>query len=367
MNEYRNKGLIKRMPSSKNKTYHEQTEIDYTIRLREILKTLPSFSKDFFRAIEPTSSIRTRMNYAYDIRVFFHFLMENNPVYSKYSIHQFNVSDLDNLEPIDIEEYMEYLKVYRREDDEVMTNGEKGLARKMSALRSFYSYYYKHQYISHNPTLLVDMPKQHEKAIIRLDADEVALLLDHVESCGDSLSGQARRYYEKTKERDLAILTLLLGTGIRVSECVGLDLTDVDFKNNGITVTRKGGNQMVVYFGNEVEDALIKYIEGSRKMSEPLPGHENALFLSTQRRRMGVQAVENMVKKYARQVTPNKKITPHKLRSTYGTSLYKETGDIYLVADVLGHKDVNTTKKHYAAIDENRRRQAASAVKLREN
>ena len=71
-------------------------------------------------------------------------------------------------------------------------------------------------------------------------------------------------------------------------------------------------------------------------------------------------------KKYAKQVTPNKKITPHKLRSTYGTSLYKETGDIYLVADVLGHKDVNTTKKHYAAIDESRRRQAASAVKLRE-
>ena len=152
-----------------------------------------------------------------------------------------------------------------------------------------------------------------------------------------------------------------------MSECVGLDVQDVDFKNNGITVTRKGGNQMVVYFGDEVADALSHYIEGSRKAASPLPGHENALFLSTQRKRMGVQAVENMVKKYARQVTPGKKITPHKLRSTYGTSLYKETGDIYLVADVLGHKDVNTTKKHYAAIDEDRRRQAASAVKLRES
>lgn len=147
---------------------------------------------------------------------------------------------------------------------------------------------------------------------------------------------------------------------------MGLDINDVDFKNNGITVTRKGGNQMTVYFGDEVADALITYIEGSRKTTSPLSGHENALFLSTQKRRMGIQAIENMVKKYARQVTPNKKITPHKLRSTYGTSLYKETGDIYLVADVLGHKDVNTTKKHYAAIDEDRRRRAASAVKLRE-
>ena len=123
---------------------------------------------------------------------------------------------------------------------------------------------------------------------------------------------------------------------------------------------------MVVYFGDEVADALENYIEADRKVITPLSGHEEALFWSTQRKSMGVQAIENMVKKYARQVTPNKKITPHKLRSTYGTSLYKETGDIYLVADVLGHKDVNTTKKHYAAIDEDRRRMAASAVKLRE-
>ncbi len=352
---------------SHEKTYHEQTNIDYTLRLREILKTLPEFARDYFRSIEPTSSIRTRINYAYDIRVFYHYLMENNPIYRNYSIKQFTPEDLERLEPVDIEEYMEYLKVYKREDDEWMTNGEKGLARKMSALRSYYGYYYKHQIITKNPTLLVEMPKQHDKAIIRLDTDEVAMLLDYVESAGNTLTGQALTYYNKTKQRDAAILTLLLGTGIRVSECVGLNLNDVDFKNNGITVTRKGGNQMVVYFGDEVAEALMNYMEGDRKSATPLSGHENALFLSTQRRRMGVQAVENMVKKYARQVTPNKKITPHKLRSTYGTSLYRETGDIYLVADVLGHKDVNTTKKHYAAIDEDRRRLAASAVKLRES
>ena len=236
----------------------------------------------------------------------------------------------------------------------------------MSALRSFYGYYFKRQIISKNPTLLVEMPKMHEKAIIRLDTDEIAMLLDYVDHGGDNLTGQRKAYFEKTKNRDLAILTLLLGTGIRVSECVGLDLQDIDFKNNGITVTRKGGNQMIVYFGEEVENALKTYLYTTRKETVPLSGHENALFLSTQRKRMGVQAVENMVKKYAREVTPNKKITPHKLRSTYGTALYKETGDIYLVADVLGHKDVNTTKKHYAAIDEDRRRQAAGAVKLRE-
>ena len=245
---------------AESKSYHEQVQVEQTIRLREVLKTLPPFAKDFFRAIEPKSSAKTRINYAYDIRVFFHFLMENNPIYKNYSIDQFTLGDLERLEPVDIEEYMEYLKVYKR-DDELVTNGEKGLSRKMSALRSFYNYYFKRQAISRNPTLLVDMPKLHDKAIIRLDADEVALLLDFVENCGNELSGQALNYYKKTKDRDLAILTLLLGTGIRVSECVGLDLTDVDFKNNGITVTRKGGNQMVVYFGEEVEKALKHYIE----------------------------------------------------------------------------------------------------------
>ena len=354
------------MSAQDPKTYHEQTYIDNTLRLREILKTMPPFARDYFRAIEPKSSAKTRISYAYDIRVFFHFLMENNPVYKDYTMDQFTVKDLERIEPVDIEEYQEYLKVFTGSEDKQITNTEKGLARKMSALRSFYAYFFKHQVIEKNPALLVDMPKLHDKAIIRLDTDEVASLLEYVEHGGDDLTGQRKVYFEKTKNRDLAILTLLLGTGIRVSECVGLDIQDVDFKNNGVKVTRKGGNEMVVYFGEEVENALKMYLYTTRKSVTALPGHENALFLSTQRKRMGVQAVENMVKKYARQIAPNKKITPHKLRSTYGTALYKETGDIYLVADVLGHKDVNTTKKHYAAIDENRRRQAAGAVKLRE-
>ena len=191
--------------------------------------------------------------------------------------------------------------------------------------------------------------------VVEKRLDEVALLLDYVENCGKELTGQKKVYYEKTKTRDLAILTLLLGTGIRVSECVGLDINDIDFKNNGIKVTRKGGSEMVIYFGEEVRNALENYLETTRASATPLPDHENALFLSTQRKRMGVQAIENMVKKYAKQVTPNKKITPHKLRSTYGTSLYKETGDIYLVAEGLGHKDEHTTKKHYAAIDDMQR------------
>ena len=346
-------------------TYHEHTDTENILKLRQVLSTLPAFCKDYFRAIDSTTTTKTRISYAYDIRIFFQFLLDENPVFKNYAMTDFSVDVLDQIKAIDLEEYMEYLKVYQN-GDKTETNGERGLKRKISALRSFYAYYYKREMIHSNPTVLIDVPKIHDKSIIRLDTDEVALLLDYIEHCGDSLTGQKRVYYEKTKERDLAIVTLLLGTGIRVSECVGLDIEDVDFKNNGIKVTRKGGNEMVVYFGEEVEKALKRYLE-VRAGITPLAGHEHALFYSAQRKRMGVQAVENMVKKYSRQITTTKKITPHKLRSTYGTALYQETGDIYLVADVLGHKDVNTTKKHYAALDDARRRQAATAVRLRED
>ena len=342
---------------SKKVTYHEQTDISNILKLRAVLKTLPDFCKDYFRAMDPLTTTKTRISYAYDIRIFFQFLLDENPAFKDYSMKDFTVDVLDQLKAIDIEEYQEYLKVYK--------NGDRGLKRKISALRSFYAYYYKHEFIQTNPTVLVDVPKTHEKNIIRLDADEVAMLLDHIEHCGDELTGQKRVYYEKTKERDLAIVTLLLGTGIRVSECVGLDVEDVDFKNNGIKIHRKGGAEVVVYFGEEVRSALMEYMVERQKITAA-DGSVNALFLSLQNKRISVRSVEKMVNKYSKLVTSLKHITPHKLRSTYGTSLYRETGDIYLVADVLGHKDVNTTRKHYAAIDDDRRRSAAKYVKLRE-
>jgi site-specific recombinase XerD len=96
----------------------------------------------------------------------------------------------------------------------------------------------------------------------------------------------------------------------------------------------------------------------------PLPGHEKALFLSIQNKRIGVRSVENLVKKYSKLVTNVKNISPHKLRSTFGTNLYRETGDIYLVADVLGHSDVNTTRRHYAEESDDNRRKVRN-VKIR--
>ena len=329
-----------------------------------MMTTLPPFCTEFFRGIEPRTSTRTRIAYAYDLSVFFDFLKKENPVFSKMERIDLTLDYLDQISVTDLEEYMEYLKYRFNEHNQEIINKERGIMRKISSLKSFYNYFFRTEKLKTNPAALVQLPKLHEKEIIRLDIDEVALLLDAVEQ-GDGLTDKQKAFHNRTKLRDLALLTLLLGTGIRVSECVGLDLNDIDFKNGGIHIHRKGGKEVTVYFGTEVETALQDYLD-ERNSIIPEEGSENALFLSLQKKRMNVRSVENLVKKYARIVTPLKKITPHKLRSTYGTNLYRETGDIYLVADVLGHSDVNTTKKHYAALEDERRRSARNAVKLRE-
>ena len=226
-----------------------------------------------------------------------------------------------------------------------------------------FKYFYKSEELQANVAALVDLPKIHEKAIVRLDVDEVARLLDAVES-GEGLSAKQKQFHQFTKSRDLAMLTLFLGTGIRISECVGLNTEDVDFRNLSIRITRKGGNQTVLFINDEIAEALDSYCNNERL--EMKGADSPALFLSLQGKRITTRAVQLLVKKYASIITPLKHITPHKLRSTYGTNLYRETGDIYLVADVLGHKDVNTTRKHYAAMAEENRRLAAQSIKLRD-
>ena len=346
--------------------YHKQTALNDIKKLNSQLKELPGFCRDFFRGIEQTTTTKTRIGYASDLRTFFRFLFSTNPEFSgdnnEKKIADITLSELESLKPVDIEEYMEYLKYYTYNVKQY-SNDERGIHRKIASLKSFYLYYQKRELISNNPTTVIDMPKLHDKEIIRLDSDEVAELLELVENAGEHLTGKKKVYYEKNKLRNIAIFTLFLGTGIRVSECVGLNIEDVDFKENRIKIIRKGGKEEYVYFGEDVAEALGNYIELSRCEIEPKEGHEHALFYSIQRRRITVRAVEELVKDYAAQVTSFKHITPHKLRSTYGTALYRQTGDIYLVADVLGHNDVNTTKKHYAAIDDDLKRSAAGAVK----
>ena len=342
--------------------YQVQKKLDYTARFRKVLSELPDFCALYFRAVEPTTSVLTRYGYAVDLRTFFRFLTSGQiDRFANKEITKLTLFDMELLTSLDIELYLEYISLYRDDasyNKKIVENNERAKSRKLSAIRALFKFLYKKSMIHTNCAALVDTPKLHEKAIVRLEANEVADLLDTAEQ-GSGMTTAQRRYHDATKVRDVAILSLFLGTGIRISELVGIDLNDVDFSKNEFVVTRKGGNQMTLAFGPEVASALSEYLE-VRNTIIPLPGHETAFFLSMQRKRITPRAVENLVKKYAQIATPLKKITPHKLRSTYGTMLYMESGDIYLVADVLGHKDVNTTRKHYADISEKHKRIAGT-------
>lgn len=349
---------------AETKTYTEQQNIKYIKKLNELLSVLPPFCREYFNSLEYNKQPRTKIAYAMDIKCFFEYLINQFPQYADYKLCDFTTKDIESLKGQDISEYLRYVKLYRKDGKDI-SNSESAAKRKLCALRKFYGYYYRYEIINANPTLKVDMPTIHEKAITRLEVNEVAELLDNVES-GNKLTKHQLKLHSKLRCRDVALLTLLLGTGIRVSECVGLDIKDVDFDNDRIKVVRKGGAESFVYFGDEVRDALLEYME-ERKLIEPADGHENALFISSKKQRLCVRSVELLVKKYASTVTTVKHITPHKLRSTYGTNLYQESKDIYLVADVLGHKDVNTTRKHYAEIVDENKRKARNIVKLRKD
>ncbi len=347
--------------------YYKKIEIENTEKLKGILVTLPIFCFSFFTGIQNTTSTLTRLNYAYDLRLFFEYLTTECETFRGLKYNSFGVTSLEKVTVDDIENFLSHISCYTSSEGKTLFNNETGKARKLASIRSFFKYYFNKGQLDANISAKVQMPKIHDKEIIRLEVDEVVKILDAVEN-GDQLQGRAKSFNKHTKLRDLAILTLFLGTGIRVSELVGLDITDVDFDTCSFIVTRKGGNRTILYFSEEVSNALRKYID-ERKSLELVDNNikdANALFLSLQKSRLSIRAVQNLVQKYSAIASPLKKISPHKLRSTYGTNLYRETQDIYVVADILGHKDINTTKKHYAAISDDIRRNAANKVQLRD-
>ncbi|HRX59273.1 MAG TPA: tyrosine-type recombinase/integrase [Eubacteriales bacterium] len=345
-------------------TFQTEKYKKYTLKIRALLSELPLVCGSFFRSIESQTSVLTRYGYAVDLRGFFQFAVAQDDLFPGKTVPSLTVTDLEKIRAYHIELYLNEVSLYQKGERELV-NQEISKARKLSTLRSFFKYLHKQEMLQTNVAALVDIPKLYEKAIVRLEPNEVADLLDLAEN-GEGLSERQKKYHAATKLRDVAILTLFLGTGIRISELVGIDLDDIDLENDAFVVTRKGGSEDILSFGNEVHRALEDYLR-QRENQTALPGHENALFLSMQMRRITARAVENLVKKYARLAAPLKKITPHKLRSTYGTMLYHETEDIYLVADVLGHKDVNTTRKHYAATSEEHKRIAAKKIRLRDD
>ncbi len=340
-------------------SYNDELNRNNMAKTKEIISALPPFVADYFTSRKSNTTTKTRLSYAYDIRTFFLWLKDN--------IRDFE--DIKNITPLllskinarDIEEYIDFLQT-----DAQKANKEKSIARKLACLNSFFTYMVRNDLLDSNPCAKVLKPKIHkDNRIIKMTPDEVSRFLDAIEYGCDSMTKRQRIYLANTKERDLAIATLLLGTGIRVSECVGLNISDIDFENCRISILRKGQKRQYIGMGDEVIDAIKTYLPVRELIVPANPLDQDALFLSTRKTRICVQAIENLIVKYANAIGTKEHITPHKLRKTYGTELYNETGDIYLVARALGHESVNTTKNHYISDDENSLIQARNKVKLR--
>lgn len=342
-------------------SFYQKRDLQNRIKTGKYIENLPEFCYDFLIAIENNTSSLTRYNYAMDLSIFFDYL--GKFVFNKPR-KDISLDDIEDLRTKNIEQYLSYLTYYEDDEGKVMKNGENGKARKLASIRSLFKYLFNHDLISANIASKIGTPKLHNKEIIRLEQTEVEHMLSSIEN-PQTFSERQKSYNKNTFERDNAIVTLFLGTGIRISELVGLNVESFDFSQNAFTVTRKGGNQSTLYFSNEVARALKTWLE--KRATLGLDKDEKAMFISLQNKRISIRAVENLVKKFAKEASPLKKISPHKLRSTFGTNLYRETKDIYIVADVLGHKDVNTTKKHYAAISEDMRKSVAGAVTLRKD
>ena len=340
--------------------YSREKDLKNRMLLNDLKKQLPVSTYEFLDE-KSDNNPNTAVAYARDLLTFFTYLTELNPMFKNKATNSFTEEELEALTFHDINEYQRYLSVTHPEinGETFHEEGRSTIARRMAALRGYYGYECEHHFMEKNPTQGASKTSTRKEyhEVTRLTQEEVQAILEVVKS-GNIGSDRQRKHLENTKYRDLAILTLFLNTGIRVSECVGLDITDIDFRENSLHIFRKGRKTSTIYFHDIVAEALKDYIELERpKYADG--DTEKALFLSTQKKRMAVRSVQAMIKKYATVAVSNKKISPHKMRSTYGTALYNNTGDIRLVADVLGHTDINTTAKHYIDIEDEHRRQAA--------
>ena len=328
--------------------------------LDNLLGELPDFCRDFFIGTSTINTQRTQIRYAYNLKLFFTYLKE------ELDIKEITLDVMNNLVPKDIENYLFYTTSYTDNEGNIRQNQAITKSNKLSSLRSLYKYLYTHNMVQTNPALLVNTTKVRKKEIVTLSPDEITKIMDKINS-GQGLSKKQLKFADKTRYRDIAIFTLLLTTGIRVSELVNINLSDISFESCEIRIIRKGLKEQIIYMSDEAEKALRDYLDFERANLVGTQYNLDALFISLKHQRISVRAVENLVAKFTSSDVTVKHITPHKLRSTFGSTLYNETSDIYLTAAVLGHENINTTSKYYSRMDKQKIRSARNIVKINED
>ncbi|MGN1227594.1 MAG: tyrosine-type recombinase/integrase [Christensenellales bacterium] len=249
-------------------------------KILKIVDELPSFCENYFVSIESNTSTLTRLNYAYDLRLFFNYLVNNVNKFANKTVKEFSLEDLTKVTSTDIEKYLSWLNFYTK-NGEKRYNKEKGKSRKLSSIKSLYNYCFKKDLIPANIADKVSSPKIHEKEILRLEPNEMVKVLDEVNAKGGFTKRQ-QSYVSNTKKRDEAIFYMFLGTGIRISELVGLNIEDINFDINSFKIVRKGGNSTILYFTDEVKEKLIEYLPERNRILKNV--EQNAFFISLQKK-----------------------------------------------------------------------------------
>ena len=334
--------------------YRNETEQNDMKKTDQMLEKYPESLYLFIRGIEFHTTPKTRLEYVKNIGIYLEYIADQDGIVPK----DVTPERLEQVTKTYIEEYLHYLRYYER-NGKVYTNSDVSIKRKLAALRSYYSFMFDHNMIRVNEMSKIKLPKLRDKEIIRMDTEETRDFVNTVQN-GGKISKHAAAYHDKLVDRDLAITYLLLSTGIRISELVGLDMDDIDIERRSIQIIRKGGKESTVWFSDEASEFLEIYIEKRKH----IPSESKALFLSSQKKRMAPRSVEYVIKKYARQAVPLKNLKVHSMRSSYASNLYNKTGDIYLVAEILGHSDISTTRKHYASLSEQRKKEARNALPI---
>ena len=341
-----------------SKEYWNDRETKTIDKINELLNELPDFVSRYETFISDTTSVLTRRNYIFDLTIFFDYVAKELDI----TVMDITPDILSSLSVDFLSDYSRFLNISDR-NGKARKSASSSKSRRLSSVRSLYNYLYITDQIPQNQMTKVRSPKLDEQEIIALESDESSILLNTILSGEKADSTQAAKYNNIQQFRDIVIFSVLLNTGIRVSELVGLDISDIDFRNRSLRVIRKGHSEYTTLFYNEDLSKLLEDYIFYRK-SIPDVKDENALFLSSRKQRISVRTVEVLVKKYSERAGLLKHITPHKLRSTYGTALYRATGDIQLTADAMGHKSIETTSRRYVNRGQDQRKKAAEAVNI---
>lgn len=340
------------------KNYQVKRNLSAVEKTTKLLNDLPDYMVRFVSHMSTmkNSSRLTVYEYVRDISIIFQIITEINPViHSKKDI---TVDVLDHLNTDDFEDIMLKLQNGYEKNGKTFMDDNASRARKLASIRALYKYLLGKNLITNNPAAAFPSPKITVQPITFLSDDEIALLLDVI-TTGTGLTERQQVFSDKNRARDMAMVYLMLSTGIRISECVGIDIDDIDWEENSVYLERKGRKFQNVYFDEKCAELLSAYMDEREDMDLNEP--TTALFISRNGTRITPRSVQRMVKKYASVAVKNKHITPHKLRSTYATGVYNSTGDIYLVKDALNHKSINTTAR-YADISEEKRKEASTAA-----